>query len=254
MALINLDISGVLPVIGFNSDEIKERVFTLAEMARGEWIRQAQHNLGSSAMDYIAGIQPVKMGDTYAMVTLVGKLPNDIENGKGPYDMKPGLLAGPNAKTGKGGNRYNTVPFRHGTPGSTGKRVGAPMPQTHTTPKGRAASFIYTAAKRLSPSIETGAGKTAWGGRTGDFGGYGIRTQLPVAGGRPGAYTWKTSPYDSMVKIAKTYKSATQNQYVTFRRVSDKSDPNSWWHPGIQARHFATKVANYIRGQIERLL
>jgi hypothetical protein len=249
MPWINIDVSGVLPAIGFNEDEVKERLYTLAEMARGEWIRVAQKNLGSSSIDYIAGIQPVFMGPKWAMITLTGSLPNDIENGKGPYDMKPGLLAGPNAKTTKGGVRVNTVPFRHGTPGTTGKRVGAPMPLTHMTDKGKKASFIYTAAKKLKVSTET-----AWGGRTDNFGGYGMKTQMPVSGGRPGAYSWKSSPYAGMVKIAKTYGKKTQHQYATFRRVSDNSDPNSWWHPGIEARHFAVHVSNYIQRQIGRLL
>ena len=250
---IKIDISGYLPAVGFDEGAMQERLLVLAEMARSEWIRQAQNNLGSSAADYIAGIQPVEVSGNWAHIHLVGQLPNDIEKGKNPYDMKPGLLSGPNAKRGKSGSRYNTVPFRHGTPGSTGKRVGAPMPFTHLTKKGNQASLIYTEAKKLSPSVEGLAGGTVWGGRTGDLGGYGMRTQLPVKKGRPGAYTWKSSPYAGMVKVGKTYGKATQYQYVTFRRVSDNSDPASWWHPGIKARRLANKVEIYITDMVGRL-
>lgn len=250
---IQIDISGHLPAVGYDEDAMRERVFTLAEMARGEWIRQAQTHLEGSAADYIAGIQPVEVEGNWATVALVGELPNAIENGKAPFDMKPGLLKGPNAKVGKNG-RYNTVPFRHGTPETTGKRVGAPMPITGHTPKGTPTSLIYAAAKRVKASSENATGKTVWGGRTGDFGGYGMRTQLPVKGGRPGAYTWKASPFAGMVKIAKTYKSAVQNQYVTFRRVSDNSDPSSWWHPGIKARRFVNRVHDYLADVVKRII
>ncbi|MBI9086796.1 MAG: hypothetical protein JEZ11_24580 [Desulfobacterales bacterium] len=251
---IQIDISGHLPEVGFDEDAMRERLATLAEMTRAEWIRVAQQTLGSSAADYIAGIQPVEMDGNWAHIHLVGALPNDIENGKAPYDMKPGLLNGPNAKVGKGGKRFNTVPFRHGTPGTTGKRVGKPMPITGTTSGGKQKSMIYNAARKVAISSERPDGSTAWGGRTGDFGGYGIQTKPPVKGGRPGAYTWKHSPFAAMAKVAKTYKKATQHQYVTFRRVSDNSDPNSWWHPGIKARRLVNQVHSYITDLVKGII
>jgi hypothetical protein len=168
--------------------------------------------------------------------------------------MKPGLLTGPHAKTGKGGNRYNTVPYRHGIPGTTGKRVGRPMPHTGRTPGGRRTSMIYSDAKKLQATVDGPGGKTVWGTRTDDFGGYGRRTQLPIIHGRPGSYTWKASPYAGMYRIQKVYGNATQYQYVTFRRVSDNSDPNSWWHPGLTARRFALQVGRYIEVQVQRLI
>ena len=250
---ITIDISGHLLAVGYDEKAMQERIVTLAEMARGEWIRIAQNNLASSAADYIAGIQPVEVDGHWARIHLVGDLPNAIENGKAPFDMKPGLLNGPHSKLGKNG-RYNTVPFRHGTPGTTGKRVGEPMPITGHTPTGCPTSLIYVAAKKLKPSVEGSAGSTTWGGRTGDFGGYGIRTKLPVKSGRPAPYTWKSSPYASMYKIAKTYNSATQNQYVTFRRVSSNSDPASWWHPGIKARRLVNQVGDYMNDIVKRII
>jgi hypothetical protein len=252
--MIKIDISGHLPKVGFDIAAMRERVYTLAEMVRGEWIRLAQQNLGSSSADYIAAIQPVEVDGNWAHIHLVGEFPNSIENGMAPYDMKPGLLNGPNAKRTKSGIKYNTVPFRHGTPGGTGKRVGAPMPITGTTAKGSPKSLIYSAAKKLAVSSEKPGGGTAWGGRGGDMGGYGMRSQLPVKGGRPGAYSWKSSPYAGMTKIAKTYGKATQHQYVTFRRISENSDPNAWWHPGLKARKLVKQVHTYITDIVGRII
>ena len=45
-------------------------------------------------------------------------------------------------------------------------------------------------------------------------------------------YQRKNKTYDGLQRIVKSYQKATQSQYMTFRRVSDKSDLNSWWHPG----------------------
>ncbi len=252
---IQIDISGHLPSVGYDFDAMRERVAALAEMTRSEWIRLAQQNLGTSAINYIGGIQPVEVDGNWCHIHLVGELPNAIENGMAPYDMKPGLLAGPNAKVNpKTGTRFNTVPFRHGIPGTTGKRVGMPMPFTGTTKAGKPNSIIYNAAKKLKVSSELPTGKTAWGGKTGDFGGYGQRSQLPVKKGRPGAYTWKSSPYAGIYRIGKFYSQKTQYQYTSFRRVSDNSDPNSWWHPGIRPRHLVNQVHSYINGIVENLV
>jgi len=251
---IQIDISGHLPSVGYNLEMMRERMVTLAEMVRGEWINHAMQTLGSSSADYIAGIQPVKVDGDWCHIHLVGELPNNIENGMAPYDMKPGMLAGPNAKRTKKGIKYNVIPFRHGTPGSTGKRVGSPMPSTGLTPKGNKKSMIYNAARKLKVSTEKSTGGTAWGGRTGDFNGYGMRTQLPIKKGRPGAYAWKTSPYANMYKVAKTYDKATQHQYTTFRRVSENSDSNSWWHPGIKPRKLVQHVHSYITDIIKRII
>ncbi len=238
----------------------------LAEMARAEWVRLAQTELKSTAQDYILGLTPIEYyGGNWAQIRLVGWLPNALEQGSPPFDMKPGLLAGPHAKISKKGVRYNIVPFRHATPGTTGRNVGAPMPITGMTKKGNPRSLVYTAAKKLAVSTESPTGKTVWGGKTGEFGGLGRRSMLPVhawtdgkgvmlLAGRPGPYTWKHSPYAGMYKIAKTYAKATQAKYMTFRVVSDNSDPNSWWHPGFKARHFSEKVAKFIEEQSARIL
>jgi len=46
------------------------------------------------------------------------------------------------------------------------------------------------------------------------------------------------SKYEGLMKIKDT---STQHRrgYMTFRRVSDKSDDDSWIHPGIDQKDFA---------------
>ena len=50
-------------------------------------------------------------------VIAIKKIAEQLENGTGPWDMKPMLLNGPKARMGKNG-KYNIIPFRHGTSGS----------------------------------------------------------------------------------------------------------------------------------------
>jgi len=38
------------------------------------------------------------------------------------------------------------------------------------------------------------------------------------------------------------HANANQNTYMTFRRVSDKSDENSWIHKGFEAHNFMEKA------------
>jgi hypothetical protein len=173
-------------------------------------------------------------GDEFAgaVVCVDGKLAMRIEDGYGSYDMKPGLLAGPAAKTSKDGHRYNTIPFTHSTPGTQGVK-GASMP-----------SDIYALAKGLGPGIALKL--------KGQMAGYGVRSKVPalvnaqaVARGLQGPmatpYTWRNSPYEGMRRIHKPGHST----YMTWRRVSDTSDPSSWIHPGAAPNRIIDAVGSF---------
>ena len=99
-------------------------------------------------------------------------------------------------------------------------------------------------ARKLSATTtDPATGKTQWGSRLREgVGGVGLL--------RP---HHKTDLYSGMVRQEKTYESATQNQYTTFRRVSTNSDTRAWIHPGIEARHLFTEVAPYA-GQVAQFL
>ena len=51
---------------------------------------------------------------------------------------------------------------------------------------------------------------------------------------------------DDMMKRGRTY--------VTIRRISTKSAPSSWWHPGFRGRHVIEKVTPDIRAATRRIL
>jgi hypothetical protein len=179
-----------------------------------------------------------------------------IEEGYASFDMKPGLLNGPKSRPKKDGGRYNIVPFRYLLPNKQYRNRHFP-----TMPVSIAR---LVTAKSFAPSIQDQpGGKVQWGSRL----------ELP-AGEYPGAiknpfytaaeaerrgkenpmtdvYAWKSSPFAGMVRIQKTYEQRKQSIYLTFRTVSDQSDPNSWIHPGQPPNPVVDAVANYVRKEVE---
>jgi len=162
-----------------------------------------------------------------------GKL---IEDGQPPRDMKPKMLASPKAKEGKDGKKYITVPFRHGTPGAV------TMP---AMPKN-----VYNQVKRLGYSRRNGGLDTkqyTWGGRLGNS----ALGQRSHSGDHPGAgYTWRTGQYSGMVRVGQPGHS----QYLTFRRLSENSDPKSWRFPGVKPRKIREAVVENTREEVLALI
>lgn len=229
----------------------------IAEAARGFIVHKAQMELHTSGTDYMMGLQPVEMAPGVATITLLGWLPNAVENGWAGGDMKQALLSGRNAKMTKDGHRYAIIPFRHGTPGTSGANF--PAMGAAFGPKGqmsRAAQFpgassdrakrigraVYNAARKLEPTTGHPSTGTQWGGR------------LPAGLAPKLSAHHKTDIYAGMVKERKVYQFAEQSMYTTFRVVSDKSDPSSWIHPGIEPRQFFHEAAERIPALAKRII
>ena len=174
-------------------------------------------------------------GATAQRVIAIKQIARDLEYGKGPWDMKPMLLGGPKARISKSGARYNIIPFRHGTSANY-----APNSNFNTMPK-----TIYAKARELKATVKTATG-IAYGGRLKSHFGTGINLAT--------GYEHKAPIHEGMVRVEKTYAAATQSKYLTFRIVSDNSDPMSWWHPGYEPHHIASSVAKFCRPGIEELI
>lgn len=189
------------------------------------WIEAAQQATGSG--EYARSIQaewPVAGDPFQGRVFSLAAYAAALEYGSGARDMKPALLASPKAHTTKTGGRYISIPMRHGTPGAESM---PPMPQD-----------IYQAAKALGRYAETRQrldGSRMVGGQS--VAERAWRTKLPAAG-MNGPYTWKTGLYSGMVKSGMR----GHTQYITWRTVSTKSDPSSWWYPGVAGRHIRQRA------------
>lgn len=201
-------------------------------------------------------------GDPYSVAVSGGRRAYQREYGAPAWDMKPGLLKG---------RLYVDVPFRHGTPGAVRfdpmikevfsavrksnvgepgfpesrggakgliPRVPAPGPDgksiltpIHPIQPGEA-NRLYTNPFPQGGTIHTGQ-RTKIGIPGSATGGAAL---TPIHGAR--TYTWKTGKYEAMVRIGDTIERAFQgrhNRYMTFRRISSRSDAASWWYPRIDA-------------------
>ncbi len=223
---ITAKVTGALPTTK-DIDRFRKGV---AAAAMANWKRLAQQELKSTARDYVAGIQ-MDDSESTTVITLTGRLPNMVEQGWTGGDMRQWLLSGPNSKMASHGGRYNVVPFRHGTPGSSGKNVGRPMPPT-----------IHAVAKNLTATISRPGGGTQWGGR--------LHPGLDMGKKAKGILQSKEKPwhatsiYNGMVRQEKFYKSRAQSKYTTFRTISSFSadEERHWIHPGIQPRRLAERT------------
>jgi len=144
-----------------------------------------------------------------------------IQAGYGPYDMKPGFLKSPKAKSGKKG-KYMIIPFRHMTSGTSGK-LGKPMLKSVHQAAKSGSSFEDQTGTKEDPS---------------DFG-------LVNSKG----YEWQNGAIAGMTNTKDEGKK--HSTFHTFRVVSENSDPNSWWHPGVDSNNVIGSVVNYVKPYIK---
>jgi len=196
-------------------------------------------NTGSKAFEALQGdVIEIMGGDLFSGVPLRAIISMmdfgveeamRIQDGYGPFDMKPGFLRSPKAKTGKKG-KYFIIPFRHMTPGSTGP------------------------GKKMSPSVHKAAMNNLVTGVMGSsFPEQKGTAQDPSDFGMVNSknYEWQNGPYAGMVNTASSKEGKKHSQFRTFRVVSENSDPNSWWHPGVDSNDVIGATVDYVTPYIK---
>lgn len=197
---------------------VKRALNALASVARDRMTSLAQQKLKSSAQSYTNGIStPVVQGQSVVIV-LAGKLANMMEHGTSAFDLKKMLK----------GRKYVDIPFTHGRPGS-------PLP--------KAESNIMRAAVQAAKGAMSVRGPKNMPTKP--------ETKSHLGFGR---YTQKESKYGSMLSLSHSYKGSSQRKSVTFRRMSENSDPASWIHPGFKALGIFPLVSKEIRKLAPRVL
>lgn len=231
---INIDPSPLIDAYSLSDSDVRDLIdYTVKEVtARFAMALEVEANntLQKSRLEYISNINVVDEGFAKGAVVLTGELANNIESGKEAYDLKPFFLNGPNAKQGKNGSKYNTIPFTHGTPNALPENFSNIMPEE-----------VYEVAKN-KPIRE---GKNSSEGIK--------KSELPLKFQQPQVKKIQMPGTNAIVEyqhkhsihegIRKQKDSVTkQNSYVSFRRVSEKSDPSSWIHPGFEKRDLFGKT------------
>jgi hypothetical protein len=224
----------------------QEAVKTATEVIQRYWINAISGNTvywsgGSFRIRVVSGsyLRSVAEGLRYpAGDNLTGEVvslsphANIIEEGIKPFDMKKTHLKGPKAIVGKNGKRYITVPFRHNVPGQSATADAMPK-------------AVYAKAMQLAISRRNGLlvhwysdKKYEWGDRLGK------------EDGGPQRPHWSTGKYTGMVKMS----GKPHTQYMTFRRLSENSKPESWKHPGVRPRPVTQAVEEMARDEVIQLI
>ena len=223
MYTVTLDTSAALAQISSQVDEIMDTA--LEEL--GAYALDRMRELSNTKLDirsyqeYINSIETSRTQNEFEFKIVEPKAVR-LEEGYNSFDIKVGLLASSKVKKGKSGS-YIDVPFEHtiykrlaGTKGNkltsggslvtSGSQKAAIRAATKRVKSSAKAERLFPSGKRKVRGKQTDMLVTPYS-----------RAQQQVVKGK--AYTY------------------------TFRRVSEKSAPNSWIHPGVKGIKVFEEVA-----------
>jgi hypothetical protein len=245
VAPITIDLTGLQSQFGLDANTVNQLtevcIQAVSAAVLANWTALAKRELGSTREEYIQNLNKVDVGRFAKQIVLTGVLPNMLEQGASPFDIKQGFKKSPKArhtiakynKKGQvispGGQWYLTVPFRIGVPGTLGQAgFSGQMPtEIYDLMKKRATGVALDRSEIPSP--------------------YDVPRSRAAIAATPttpyyAKYVHKTSLYDGLTKRTAQYGKTTQNTYGTFRRASENSDPLSWIHKGLVARNLAERA------------
>lgn len=177
-------------------------------------------------------------------ITLANMLPNMIEQGASPFDIKRGFAMSDKRKMSKSDPKtwYMHIPFRLATSGAIADSAAfsgkMPASVENWLKGGKAkvtAPFFGVIQKGVATPNKVG------------FGMINVRPAIPEGAGgdldeeQRGAYEHATREFAGVSRQKKFYEVRTSGSYVKFRTVSEKSPRNSWIHKGLKARDLMPK-------------
>lgn len=245
VAPITIDLTGLQAQFGLDGNSINQLTEICVQAVRAavlaNWTALAKQELGSTREEYIQNLTLGESGRFNKQIILTGVLPNMLEQGASPFDLKEGFKKSPKARKtiarynkqgvmiNPGGDWYLTIPFRIGVPGTLGQAgfSGSMPTEIYNIMKKRASGAVLTVSELPSP--------------------YDVPRSRSAIDATPktkyyAEYVHKSSIYAGLTKRTAQYNKTSQNTYGTFRRAGENSDPLSWIHKGFTARNLAEKA------------
>lgn len=238
---LDLDIDSIIQELSLpkqvSDDIVKGCVDAVTDEVWRNWRLEASNGLNKTRQDYLNGMNVINNSDFSKTIQLSGAFNVMLEEGKPPFDMKPGFKNSKkvkySTKVGKNGkvtmHWYLTIPFRHGVPTTIGENPAFSNIQPDS---------IYDIMKQrpAGMGLKKSEIPAPYDVRK-------TRAAIPIPSKNVNIppYRHKSSIYEGLTKITAGYGKTTQNYYMSFRRVSENSDPNSWIHKGIRAGNFLKK-------------
>lgn len=244
MIPLQIDISGLVKQFDFSKQEIdgfKSLILDkLAQSYEKIWQKHIS-TLKSTRGVYQGAITTRKIDENTISFELSGKgsskLALMIEDGANPFDIKEGFAKSSKAKTKKDGGWYLTIPFRIATAGALAESTVFSGKMTEKVHKVVKEEGRLTTANMPSELEEKGIRKE-------------IKTNL-IPEYKSKQYDHKHSIYEGLAQRGAGTK---DSHYGTFRRVSDKSDDNSWMHKGLSKRDFMGKSLSTLTNEVDEVI
>ncbi len=240
---LQFDISEILAKYSELSTEIEKAasdgVARLSAMTHAHVTELAQEKLHSLRELFFSKFGPPEQVDANNWKITIPKSIAFIEEGlKEGYDMLPGFLASPKAKTGKNG-KYLIIPFKHNKGNQTptqnilAQSIKAEMTQRkiptqkiEKNPDGSVKLGLlhkFNMADPTHPPNRPSNGKP-WQPDA---------TQKPLL--------WGINVYQQQIKNAQG-KQKTEKSVMTFRTASAAHSGTKWIHPGLEKQAFLDKA------------
>lgn len=242
MIPIFIDIGNLANEIALTPSEVKsfakmtlDRVATRYETLLNEQINRKLHKTKQA---YLQSLDFEYLDDYNVVFTLsgkgIGKLALMMEQGAPPFDMKESFLASVKAKTGKDGNKYFTVPFRHATSEAIAESAtfsNKLVKEAHLIAKNQPG--VPVRFEQLPAGLQK----------------KGVRQSVTRQGVTSPTYEHKAPQFQGLVKSV----NPKHTGYSTFRRVSEKN-PDSWFHPGFEEYNLMGKALDGLGSEISGIV
>lgn len=221
---INIDLGDLVEEFNLSGDQSVFLGSSIIDAVVSEyqlrWQNLISNSLHKTRNEYKRGVfieRESPLSVTFGLTNRESSIPLMIEEGQPPFDEKEGFRNSPKRKIAQNGGWYIDIPFRHATPEAVADSglFASIMSQQ-----------IYNAVQKT--------GRLSFMDLSVKDSAIGERKAINRLGVNKPAYMHKAPIYQGLTKVN---IASTQNEkrsgYFTWRRVSENSDPNSWWNGGI---------------------
>lgn len=236
---INVDISDVIKEFDLLVSESQNLSSQILDRLVDEYDTRLKaivsNELGKTKNEYLSAIEVDRVNAYTAVIRLTSRqsnLPLMIEEGAPPFDIKEGLKKSSKKKSGLGGGWYIDVPFRFATGAAQGfsPAFNAGVAPSSVINKAKKAAGKAVTASNLPEKYKNPVIRRATANKIDGV----FRTTQ--------SYQHKSSIYSGIRRKETGTSKKKSGEYRTFRRVSENSDPASWFHHGFVAKKFMDRT------------
>lgn len=167
-----------------------------------------------------------------------------LEEGKAPYDLKEGFSKSdkrkPSYRNKESTGWYLTIPFRVATPEALAE-------SSLFSYSANEDEFMTKMPKKVYDVAKTGATITNSNIPI-EFVIKDKRAEINRMDIKVPEYEHKSNRWEG---VKRSESGQYQGRYFKFRRVCDRSDPNSWWHKGFETHEFMKKALSELNSSID---